>query len=95
MKKNKLNEAQTIAMINEGQAGVPVDDLCRKYGVSSATYYKLKNKYAGMSVSDLKRLKELEVENQRLKSMYANLSVDHEILKEVIEKKYPDLIGER
>lgn len=92
MKKNKLSETQIIAMVNEGSAGVPVQDLCRKYQVSQATYYKFKSKYAGMTVSELKRLKELERENQRLKAMYAEVSMDHKILKEVIEKKFPDLI---
>jgi len=74
-------------MLNEGEAGVPVNDICRKYGIASATYYKLKSKYAGMSISDLKRLKELDAENRRLKKMYADLSLNHELLKEVLEKK--------
>ncbi len=94
MKKSKLSESQIIAMLNEGQAGLPIADLCRKYQISSATYYKLKNKYAGMSVPELKRLKELEAENRRLKAMYADVSMEHKILKEVIEKKFPDLIDE-
>ena len=94
MKKSKLSETQIVTMLNEGQAGISVADLCRKYQVSSATYYKLKSKYAGMGVSELKRLKELEAENRRLKSMYANISMEHEILKEVIEKKFPNLIDE-
>lgn len=91
MRKSKLSESQIISMLNEATAGIPVDDLCRKYGVSSATYYKLKSKYAGMNVSELKRLKELEAENKRLKSMYADVSLEHKILKEVIEKKFPEL----
>jgi len=94
MKKCKLSESQIIAMLHEGQAGIPIADLCRKYQVSSATYYKLKSKYAGMSVSELKRLKELEADNRRLKAMYADVSMEHRILKEVIEKKFPDLIDE-
>lgn len=65
MKKSKLTETQIVTMLNEGQAGVPVNDLCRKYQVSSATYYKMRSKYAGMNVSDLKRLKDLEAENRR------------------------------
>jgi putative transposase len=92
MKKGKLSESQIIAMLNEGEAGVPVNDLCRKYQISSATYYKMKGKYSGMNVSELKRLKELEAENKRLKAMYADVSLEHKILKEVLEKKYPDLI---
>lgn len=94
MKKSKLTESQIISMLNEGQAGLPIADLCRKYAVSSATYYKLKNQYAGMSVSELRRLKELEAENWRLKTMYADISMEHRILKEVIEKKFPHLIDE-
>jgi putative transposase len=60
--------------------------------IPSATYYKLKTKYAGMNVSDLKRMKALEAENRRLKSMYADISLEHKILKEILEKKYPELI---
>ena len=94
MKRSKLSETQIIAMLNEGEAGVPAAELCRKYQISSATYYKLKNKYAGMSVSELKRLKELEAENRRLKAMYADVSLEHKILKEVLEKKFPELIDD-
>ena len=94
MKRNKLSESQIFSMLNEAEAGVPIDDVCRKYNIANSTYYKLKSKYAGMSLSDLKRLKELEQENQRLKSMYAELSLDHTILKEVVEKKFPDILDE-
>jgi len=94
MKKSKLSEAQIINLLNEGQAGIPVADICRKYQVSTATYYKLKTKYSGMNVSELKRLKELEAENRRLKAMYADLSLDHRILKDVLEKKFPELLDE-
>ena len=92
MKKSKLSETQIIAMLNEAAAGVGVNDLCRQYAISAATYYKLKGQYAGMTVSDLKRLKALEEENRRLKSMYADVSLEHKILKDVLEKKYPELI---
>jgi len=94
MKKSKLSESKIIEMLNEGIAGIPVNDLCRKYKVSSATYYKLRSKYSGMNISELKRLKELETENRRLKSMYADISMEHNILKEVLEKKFPGLIEE-
>lgn len=94
MKKSKVSESQTIAMLNEGGAGISVNDLCCKYQISSATYYKFKSKYSGMNVSELKRLKELEIENRRLKAMYADVSLEHKILKEVLEKKYPELIDE-
>ena len=94
MRRSKLSESQIIAALNEAEAGISITDVCRKYKISTATYYKLKNKYSGMSVSALKRLKELEKENQRLKSMYADVSLEHKILKEVLEKKYPGLIEE-
>jgi len=94
MKKSKLSETKIIQMLNEGEAGVAVDEICRKYKVSSSTYYKLRGKYSGMSVSELKRLKELEAENSRLKTMYSEISIEHNILKEVLEKKFPGLIDE-
>lgn len=93
MKKNKLSETQIVAMLNEGLAGGNVDELCRRYSISSATYYKLKTKYSGMNVFELKRLKELEAENQRLKTMYADISLEYKIVKDILEKKYPELIG--
>jgi len=94
MKKSKLSESQIVAMLNEGEAGLSAAELCRKYQISNATYYKLKAKYAGMKVSDIKRMKVLEEENQRLKQMYANLSLEHQVLKDVMEKKFPDLIDD-
>jgi putative transposase len=94
MKTSKLSEQQIITMLNEAEAGIAVADLCRNYKVSTATYYKLKSKYAGMNVSELKRLRELETENRRLKTMYADISLEHKILKDVIEKKFPGLTDE-
>tara|TARA_R110000868_G_C10812769_1_gene757984 strand:- start:844 stop:1131 length:288 start_codon:yes stop_codon:yes gene_type:complete len=94
MKKSKLSEAKIIAMLNEGKSGVPVTDICRKYKVANSTYYKFKNKYENMTSSELQRLKALEAENIRLKQMYADISLDHKILKEVMEKKYQGLIDE-
>lgn len=94
MKKSKLSEAKIVEMLAKGEAGISADELCRKYQISSATYYKLRSKYSGMSISELKRLKELESENSRLKTMYAEISMEHSILKEVLEKKFPGLIEE-
>lgn len=94
MKKSKLSESQIITMLKEAEAGVTIADICRKYNIVSSTYYKLKSKYSGMSLSDLNRLKSLESENNRLKQMYADISLEHKILKEVMEKKYPGLIDE-
>lgn len=87
MKKKRFTEAQIVAILKEGEAGVPVPDLSRKHGFGQSTFYQWKSKYGGMSVSELKRLKAIEDENSRLKRMYANLSMDHELLKEVLEKK--------
>lgn len=92
MKKLKLSESQIVTMINEGESGIPIVDICRKYQIGNSTYYKLKSKYSGMNVSELRRLKELETENNRLKQMYADISLEHKVLKEVMEKKYPGLI---
>ncbi len=93
MKKSKLSDAEILSMLDETSSGTKVDDVCRKYKIANSTYYKLKAKYGGMNATELKRLKELDAENQRLKSMYAEMSLEHKILKEVMEKKYPELIG--
>ena len=93
MKKSKLSESQMVAMLEEAAQGKSVSDVCRAYKIASSTFYKLKAKYGGMSVSELRRLKSLEEENRKLKQMYADISLDHKILKEVLEKKYPELIG--
>ena len=87
MKKSKFSEHQIIQILKQGEAGMKVADLCREHGISAATYYKWKAKYGGMEASDVKRLQELEAENRRLKQMYAELSLDHQILKELLEKK--------
>ena len=87
MKKSKYSESQIVNILKEAEAGVALDDMIRQHGFSRASFYKWKAKYSGMSVSDLKRLKELEEENRRLKHMYANLSLEHAVLKDIIEKK--------
>ena len=87
MKKKRFSEAQIFSILQESEAGVPVAELTRKYGVGASTYYLWKSKYAGMSLPELKRLKQLEEENRRLKQLYASLSLDHALLKEVLEKK--------
>ena len=87
MKKSKFSESQIVTILKEAEAGVSLDDLSRQFGFSKASFYKWKGKYSGMSVSELKRLRELEEENRRLKQMYANLSLEHEALKDIIEKK--------
>lgn len=86
MKKSRYSEVQIIQILKQGEAGVPTVELCREHGISSATYYNWKAKYGGMDTSGVKRLRELEEENRRLKQMYASLSLDHQILKELLEK---------
>lgn len=87
MRKSKFTESQIMAVLAEGEAGVSVAELCRKHGISSATYYQWKSKYAGMSVSELKRVKELEAENARLKRMYADLALENAAIKDVLSRK--------
>ena len=87
MKKSRFSETQIVSILKEADAGMKVDDICRSHGISSATYYNWKSKYGGMDASDVKRLKELEEENNRLKRMYADLSLTHEATKELIRKK--------
>ena len=87
MKRSKFSESQIVNILKEAEAGVSLEDLIRQHGFSQASFYKWKAKYSGMSVSELKRLKELEEENRRLKQMYANLSLEHAALKDIIEKK--------
>ena len=87
MKKSRYSESQIVKILEEAEAGIAVEELSRQHGFSKATFYKWKAKYGGMSVSEVKRMKELEEENRRLKEMYANLSLEHEVLKDIIEKK--------
>ncbi len=87
MRKSKFSESQIVAILKEGEAGLPVAQVCRQHGISSATYYQCKSKHAGMSVNELKRVKELEAENARLKRMYAELALDNAAMKDLIAKK--------
>lgn len=87
MKKGRFTEAQIIKALQEEQAGVKAEDICRQLGISRATFYNWKSKYSGMDASQLKQLKGLQEENRRLKAMYADLALDHKILKDIIEKK--------
>jgi len=87
MKKSRYTESQIITMLREHENGKKVTDICREYGISSATFFNWKSKYGGLEVNELKRMRELEEENARLKKMYADVSMDHQILKEVLSKK--------
>jgi putative transposase len=88
MKRSRFNETQIIGILKEADGGVmTVQDLCRKHGISDATYYKWKSKYGGLEASDLKRLRELEAENSQLKRLYAELSLENASLKDLISKK--------
>ena len=87
MKKARFTETQIVSILNEVEAGLKVNEVCRKHGISPSTYFKWKSKYGGMAASDLKRMKELEAENAKLKRMYAELSLENQNLKDLIEKK--------
>ncbi len=86
--KKRFTEEQIIRILQEAESGMKVMDLCRKHGISDATYYNWKAKYGGMTVSDAKKLKTLEDENRRLKRLVADLSLDKQALQAVIEKKF-------
>ena len=87
MKKSRFSESQIVSILKEADAGLKVSEICRKHGISDATYYNWKAKYGGMSVSDLKRLKEIEAELSQLKRMYADLALENRAMKDLIEKK--------
>ena len=87
MKKSRFTETQIVKILKEVETGKLVKEICREYGISDATYYNWKAKYGGMEASDIKRLRELEDENRKLKQMFADLSLEHRILKEKKKKK--------
>jgi putative transposase len=87
MKRSRYTETKIVKILKEAEAGVAVEELSRQHGFSKSTFYKWKARYGGMDAVALKRLKELEAENQKLKEMYADLSLEHKVLKDIVEKK--------
>ena len=88
MQKSKYSDAQIMSILKQAEGGVPVADLCREHGMSSASFYKWRAKYGGMDASLMARMKELDEENKRLKRMYAQKSMQNDLLKEALEKKW-------
>ena len=88
MKKQRFTEEQIIAVLKEQEAGAKVAELCRKHGISEATFYNWKAKYGGMEVCEAKRLKALEEENRRLKKLVADLSLDKQALQDLVSRKW-------
>jgi putative transposase len=88
MKKSKFTESQIIKALKENEAGRSVEELSRELGINKGTFYNWRKKYGGMEVSHLKRIKELETENQKLKRMYADVSLDLQMAKDVLSKKW-------
>ena len=88
MKRKRFTEEQIIGILREQEAGRPTADVCRKHGISGATFYKWKSKFGGMDVSDAKRLRSLEDENAKLKKLLAETMLDNAILKDVTSRKW-------
>jgi len=87
MKKSRFTEGQIMAVLRQAEGGMPVPDLCREHGISTASFYKWRAKYGGMDASMMSQMKALEDENRRLKRMYADLSMQADLLKEALGKK--------
>ena len=87
MRKSKFTESQIVGILAEGESGLAVGDVCRKHGISNATYYQWKIKYAGVSANELKRIKDLEAENGKLKRMYAELALENTAIRDVLSRK--------
>jgi putative transposase len=88
MKKSRFSDTQILSILKQAESGIPIPEICREHGISSATFYNWRSKYGGMDASLMKRLKELEEENRRLKKMYAEERLKAEIVQEALEKKW-------
>ena len=88
MKSSRFTETQILEILKEQETGAKVMDICRKHGISDATFFSWKNKFSGMTVSDLKRFRELEAENARLRKLVSNLSLDLDMTKDLLGKKF-------
>jgi len=86
MKKSKFTEAQIVFAIRQAESGVKIQEVCRKLGISEATFHNWKNKYGGLGITELKKLKQLEEENSRLKKIVADLSLDKQMLQDIVKK---------
>ena len=87
MRKSRFTESQIVGILKDGDAGIPLAELVRKHGISRATYFNWKSKYAGASVADLKRMKELEAESAKLKRRYADLALENAAIKDVLSRQ--------
>lgn len=88
MRRSRFSEEQIVGILKEQEAGAPTADVCRRHGVSEQTFYRWKQKYGGMEVSDAKRLKQLEDENARLKRLVADQALDNQMLRELLRKNF-------
>lgn len=87
MRKSRFTDSQIVSILKDGDAGLPLAELVRKHGISRATYFNWKSKYAGATIADVKRMKELEAENAKLKRMYADLALENAAIKDVLSRE--------